>query len=225
MYFFSFSQVEKNFDIISIGINSSTIDLEKEIKHFINNDSTIKNIKALEISGDFIRIPDCVYKFYWIEELIINSTKPIVINMSISKFTNLEHFKILSEMKCISDEISLKKLKRIDFDYYRSCVFPNFIILQKELEYLKIENSGIKKIPKKIINCKNLKTIILHNSKIKKFPNSFYQLNNLEVIGICSTHIKINFSKLFKMKNLKKVYLDKDPKIINISNIKFYYCD
>lgn len=225
IYFSSFSQVEKNFDIISIGINSSTIDLEEKIENFINEDSTIKINKALEISGDFIKIPDCIYKFYWIEELIINSTKPIVINKSINKFENLENLKVLTEIKYISDEISLKKLKRIDFDYYKSCIFPNFIIQQKELEYLKIENSNISEIPKEISNCKNLKIILLHNSKIKHLPITFYNLKNLEILGVCSNPIKIDFVKLLQMDKLKEVYIDADIKCNQPTNINFIACE
>ncbi len=225
IFFSSFSQVEKNFDVISVGINASAINLEKKIEDFINADSTIKNIKTLEISGNFIKIPNCVYKFYWIEELLINSTKPIVINTSINKFVNLEHLKVFSEITYISNKIILKKLKRIDFDFYNSCVFPSFIILQKNLEYLKIGTSRIKKIPRKISNCKKLKFFLLYTSKIKRLPKTFYNLNNIEVLALCSSPIKINFSRLSEMKKLKEVILNKDHKYVKDANIEFIFCE
>jgi len=224
-YFFSFSQVEKNFDVISIGINSSSIDLAKNIENFINNDSSIKNIKTLEISGDYTEIPDCLYQFYWIEELIINSTKPIIINKSINKFKELENFKVLSEIIYISNKISLENIKRIDFDNYKSNVFPNFIFKQKQLEYLKIENSSIKKIPIKIKYCKNLKIVLFHNSKIKKLPFTFYKLKNLEVLGICSTPIILNYSKISKMKKLNEIYIDEKKINFDLTDkINFIFC-
>jgi hypothetical protein len=177
--------------------------MEQFVNEMSNNGfSDVGNLKKLNFyfkTWDGVQVDDLASynKEVFVDFLIANSGKMTQLEeVELWGFPSDRLNEFLSEIK------SLKKINNTQGKY----PFPKSIFLNKELEYLSLSLTPIKKIPKEIGELWNIRSLSFTQTDIQELPEEIGQLRELRNITIFS-----------KLKKIHSTILSN----INLTNIDF----
>lgn len=178
-----------------ISINLRNEDIYIEFKYDIykkgeifSEISKIKNLEKLYFHfGNHNSIPRNITNCTTLKELRLNC----IGNNDIVNFEEL--FAILG---------SIKKLEKLEMNYFRMKVFPSNINGFKNLKKLYLHYNFIEIIPQEIERFKNLEIINLSTNEIELLPKNVTKLNKLKLLDLRNNKLKEFPIEILKMKSL-----------------------
>lgn len=208
-------QLEKHLSIVLTDNNNENV----RIVNKVLSDTLSRNCTILSLHGSFSTLPANIYALSTIEEIMIDSNKPVILDSGFSGFKNLNDLEIYSEVISIDRNIRLDSLKNILLHYTSFRSIPKAIFTWKNLLYLEI-GPGLCVIPREISNLTKLEILVLADNKIQSVPDGLYSLDKLKVLNLESTRLTGLSPKVCEMKSLEEIYLDGNKRLVLSKKIK-----
>lgn len=159
-------------------------------------------------------LPDVLFNFEFLTDLIIGDKTLEVIPDSIRNLRNLETLSLCghnshSKLESIPNEISeIKTLKTLYLENNNLQQFPTSLINLKSLQKLSLWDNNIQELPESISELSNLKELLLgSNENMTSLPSSVKDLHLLEQLSLYETNMKEFPDNILKLKNLRKLDL------------------
>ena len=209
-------QLEKHLLIVLTDDNNENINVVNKVL----SDTLSHNCTSLNLAGNFTSLPGNIYTLSSIDDMMINSSKPVILDSGFSGFKNLNGLEIYSEIISIDRNIRLDSLEYLTLHYTRFRSIPKAIFTWKNLLCLEIDTGLYSVIPREISNLTKLEILILANNKIQSVPDELYSLDKLKVLNLESTRLITLSSKVCEMKSLEEIYLDGNKRLVLSDKIK-----
>lgn len=206
-----------NYDFFEKIIKNYTFEVYKiirnEFKHLINENLELA-VKLL-YSKNYIKLFENRTQFWEIlntEGKILQKIENKIISHNKKKL----NFKLCNNLDYDGIEpmtfiYSNNKITGLNiWNYNNDIELPKTIFRQlkrlKNLKYLRLNNVGLKKIPKSIRKLKCLEVISLENNKLTKIPKFISQLVRIKLLDLSNNGIK-SILELNSLKSLEELYL------------------
>ena len=209
-------QLHKDLAIVLTEDNNENI----KIVNNVLSDTLSRNCTILSLHGNFTTLPANIYALSSIDEMMINSSKPVIFDSGFSGFKKLNNLEIYSEVVSIDRNIRLDSLEYLLLHYTSFRSIPKAIFTWKNLLYMEIGPGLYSVIPKEISNLAKLEILVLADNKIQSVPDELYSLDKLKVLNLESTRLITLSSKVCEMKSLEEIYLDGNKRLVLSKKIK-----
>jgi Leucine-rich repeat (LRR) protein len=201
---FSYSVFEDN---IQLRLSTDNNKNEEFIDSVLNEVDTCL-IKTMAVGGEYVILPNNIYKFALLESLELSSLNEITINKEFSSFTKLTSLMVFARVRCINNSLVFNNIKVALFPNCALKKFPSAVCNWKSLRELSIQNGYFNSIPKELDLLKNLEILNLNSNSIKSLPMNIIHLKKLKVLAISHNKIKSIPEYFCQMKSLEEVYIN-----------------
>lgn len=152
--------------------------------------------------------PEQIKNFKQLKTLILYDNDISYIPSWIKNMTNLTNIYLggNNEIDSLTNLAPMIWIEGIDLSNIGLKEIPTFIFDFKKLDYLKITENKITKLPSSLNKLQALKVLNLSYNKIKKFPD-YLSLPNLEQLFLHSNPVKSIPASISKMTSLVELYI------------------
>lgn len=213
-----FAQIDT---VTSLGRTHMAVMLDNSNFDRIENDLSLiakspfgKKLGTIEISGSFSVFPKGLFEYVGCKEIIVNSTKSLIVTSSFGLIRGLESLRITCAVNSVDSTLVLPELRYLYLGNYKSKEFPEAFLKSQHIIEITINEGRFKTLPTGILNLKNLKVLNLSNNRLELLPAEISQLKELEVLSLNNNRLTAVPDSLCKLFSLRELYIQNNPKLI-----------
>jgi Leucine-rich repeat (LRR) protein len=172
--------------------------------------SQFQCLQYITLKQSLVKVSENIARVPKLKELTLYSNNLKTIPAAILEHPTLEELDLgdqSSDTFYLPKQVETSHLLKLDLSKCKLYHIPEGFCNLPQLDWLNLQYTKLKTLPKSIKNLKKVRMIELSDTQIEQLPEEFGELDNLITLGLNRTKLKKFPEVLFKLKNIRRIHL------------------